>query len=408
MSTLKTRWWVGPLTLATSLFSASAQTWNPVLPNAEYGLSGRGTAILVDTIADAPAAESVLVASDQAVYRLSPENGDWSLPPLVQALGVNTTDPVKFSSLGYDRRTDALYAVGQRPGGGAQLWTVCKSDPGDFASLYADDTFFLAKGKPSSALDFAVDSAGNAYACGWAVFGQRHWIVRRKRFGQGLWATVSDLKSKGDCIANAVTVVPGGVQFTAQDAIFVVGHANQQWTIRRSLDQGTTWFDVDARWSRANPNVIATDVAGDAEGRIYVVGHHYDVYEPAFLTGCVIRMSQTGGAPDTWETVLDVKGGAGTLGAWTLGIGASGAVTLSGAIRPLDADAPHWAIIECQSPQNTLSWVAAYESPHFPFGTLWSKGHAVGCNTTGAVFAVGEIAEPGGNNPQVGLLRKEP
>lgn len=390
---------VATLTAAASMH---AESWDLLLPDTAHVQAGSGETVLSDPSAvPDPGLRGLFLGHSPTedgttISYLAPSDPAWAAYSMVSLDGGIQS----VTKIGYNQVDATLYAVGANN----SVWTVRKSQPGNFSSLFSDETFALAKGKPSRATGFTVDTEGNAYVCGWSVFGQRHWVVRRKLAGRANWATVSDIKAKGDCVPRSLCFALSGGTNPA-NAVFAVGDVADQWTVMRSRDNGGSWQNVDASWSKTHPNVIANDIASDSAGNLYVVGYHQNISEPAFLTGCVVRISQDGG--DHWTTLLDVQGGPGVLGLWKLAIepGPTPTVTLNGEIHAGSGASWRWAVIRCTNPQDAASWQTSYVNPFFPLEGIVSRGHAIACDPEGRMVLAGAIFNQTGTNPVVGLLR---
>jgi hypothetical protein len=165
------------------------------------------------------------------------------------------------------------------------------------------DAFTL--GGSSTAYGVGTDTAGNVYVVGSAYtanYGSGSWIVRKGTVnGSGAvsWATVDKFAPGGGGSAAAVFCHP-----TA--GIFVVGVAfgggkkgtSQQWYVRRSLNGGATWANVDTYLGGS-----ATGIGADALGHLYVVGTIASRYGSHWI----VRKGTSGGT--SWATVDDFSYG---------------------------------------------------------------------------------------------------
>jgi hypothetical protein len=394
--------------LATALVAAAtltnhAQSLQLLAPIPGFAPVGQGSYVFSDPTADPN--HPVIFVGGGTTFRLTAADADFSAFSNIEEVDA------RGNRMDYNSADGMLYAAGMNNNG---LWTVRKSPNG---INWSDDgtPFSLSKNSSSSPEGLTTDGDGNVYVCGWAVFGKRHWIVRRKLRSEGVWKTVSDLKSNGDCYAREMCFFPGNGNSLTK-AVFAVGHLNGQWTVMRSQNQGATWTSVDAVWSKANPDTITTDAACDSAGNIYVVGYHQDRSTASLNTGCVIRTSRDGGS--SWATLLDQRGDPQT-GAWFVAIAPAGGVTVTGFVAsspiPSATTFPRWTVIQCANPQDALSWQYSYANPVRPFGdTTLSRATGITADALGNVLTCGFLrdwTDSDGNffpGDRVGLLRIVP
>jgi hypothetical protein len=379
--------------LAAASLNTRAQDWQMILPSPDIAPGWSGSSALIDPLSVDPSSPGVFIGcwSDSpegigSVLHLDP-NGN---PSVVD------TDLDRVYGLGCipSSQTPTLYAVGEGklvtvppfPRNNPNVWKVRKSITGGGANSWAtDDTFYLST-KPSaaSARGITTDAGGNVYVCGLA---NSHWIVRRLPSG-GSWATVSDVSSQGEAIANGMCFFPGN-SYNSTKAVLAVGILNSKWTVLRSQNQGASWQSVDA-WSPGS-KAAATAAAAtcDSAGNIFVVGYRGTWVGP---TGWVIRMSSDGG--NTWIPVLDISEGAHS---WALAVAADGVgnIWVSG-MTFNTSGVPRWTVLQ-HSPSE--SWPQSWSFRGIPFGQTYSKARGIATatasdasgNVVNNVFVTGEL-----------------
>ncbi len=175
-------------------------------------------------------------------------------------------------------RVGNLYAVGDGNG-----WFARRSLDGGSSWSTVDTLAGIAHG-------VATDAAGNVYVAGDNSANQS-WIVRKGTGTGTSWSTVDTFSPGGYGSARAVLCHP-----TA--GIFITGTgygggrkgADQQWYVRRSLDNGATWTTVDAYLGGSSRGI-----GMDSYGSVYVVGINANHW--------IVRKSSNGGT--SWATVDD-------------------------------------------------------------------------------------------------------
>jgi len=185
------------------------------------------------------------------------------------------------------------------------------------------DDFQLVAGEHSNPSGLATAAPNTIYAVGVARQNTFNWHVRRSVDGGANWEDV-DTMSGG---ASEVVVAPNG-------NVFVVGTSNTDRLVRRSVDGGDSWETVDTvplspGACSAGSLVVASD------GTVYVGGG-------CDLDGLLVRRSTDGG--DTWEdvdTFIFENGAASRMG--TLGIDANDRVYAGGNGSELDG-VLHWIV----------------------------------------------------------------
>ncbi len=201
-----------------------------------------------------------------------------------------------------------LYASGNRSdsiSGKAFVWVSL--DHGSTWNLAADP--WAGQTTALISMDVQTDSTGALYLAGW-LNGGNHWLIRKAQpTASGLsWSTVdSFLISSGQPQGLHVrrAAAPG-----QPDEVFVCGIANGYWTVRHSLDAGTTWVTIDSYTFGSQQSAFS--LATGPDGSIYVVGRVASTVgskKTGYTTqyGWLMRKSANDGA--SWSNVDYVTNG---------------------------------------------------------------------------------------------------
>jgi hypothetical protein len=261
---------------------------------------------------------------DFAVIRKSSDGGaNWTIIEAFTS-GNPTNSGYEYYAITADA-AGRLYAVGD------DFWDATASQIGGWfvresldagANWSTVDAFTL--GGSSTASGVAADAAGNVYVAGSADptnSWSSSWIVRKGTLtGSGglSWATVDTFAPGGAGRAAGVLCHP-------TEGIFVVGYAygagrkgNQlAWYVRRSLNGGATWANVDVFLGGS-----AAGIGADVAGNLYVVGGNGSHW--------IVRKSSNGGT--SWATVDDFLP-ARSAGATGFAADANGSLFVVGATR---------------------------------------------------------------------------
>lgn len=274
------------------------------------------------------------------------------------------------------------------------MWTVQRSSFGSGSPGWGPWTtaekFYLSDTEDSTANGFASDNAGNLYVCGSALLkGYPHWIVRRKLASGGGWTTIADFSAKSTLTsANGVCFYPGNPSANLPPALFVVGFLNGKWTVQR-LEQSGTWTTVDspalAGW--------ANSITYDSNGNLLVVGTRSGS-PSGYGYGWVIRRSTGGGAPGSWQTVLDVAEGYSSE-ARQAALDANGNVWVAGyteSTMNLQTSQRRWTVVRNSPGQG---WADSWNTRQQPFEGVSSSSGARGIATdsVGNVFMTGGVTD---------------
>ncbi len=200
--------------------------------------------------------------------------------------------------------------------GPAQQFVRRSADGGATWSIVdnlAQDIGAVTAAKPQG---LTTDSAGNVYfAAGKITFNSSgaasyYWVMRKGTGGTN-FATV-DSFTTGGSTAQAVFAHPTAGVFAVGNAnIAVKSGSTTAWLVRRSLDGGASWSNVDTfQYSSGIPS-YAQGIGADAHGNLYVVGYANvttkkgSTYQTTHHW--LVRKSSNGGA--SWSTVEDFAGG---------------------------------------------------------------------------------------------------
>ena len=165
--------------MATALLAAAtlvthAQSLQLLVPIPGFAPVGQGSYVFSDPSADP--GHPVIFLGGGPTFRLTAADPNFSSFSSIEEVDA------RGNRMGYTAMDGLFYATGMNNSG---LWTVRMSPDG--IHWFDDGTpFSLSKTASAAPEGLTTDSAGNVYACGWAVFGKRHWIVRRKLRSEGV------------------------------------------------------------------------------------------------------------------------------------------------------------------------------------------------------------------------------
>jgi hypothetical protein len=188
----------------------------------------------------------------------------------------------------------ALFACGNRSttvSGRAFVWqsldngaTWTMSDPWSGQS----ETFLC--------LDVAAGNSTAVYVCGYIPGGGR-WVVRKgARVAGGItWTTMDNIPgNQADSICVRPAILP-----RQADEVLVCGRASGLWTVRRSVNGGSTWTTVDSY--STGMRLGYSGVTTGPGGLIYVVGRIAKTVGKTTQYGWLVRKSANNGA--SWTNV---------------------------------------------------------------------------------------------------------
>lgn len=194
---------------------------------------------------------------------------------------------------------------------------------------------------PASGLTALGRDGSRVLAAGYGAVAGTSWILRSRDVSSGLWAGLG-VPSSG-----TATIVEGGrpLGVTATLGSWIVvggdrirtndGALRGRWAVRRSIDQGVRWTDVDNVLGglRTEARAVAT---GD-NGTVYVAG---TVEDASGKSHWVVRSSTNGGL--TWSLLDDVTAETGFAQPNTIAVDGEGIVWVGGILSGDDGE--RWTI----------------------------------------------------------------
>jgi hypothetical protein len=191
--------------------------------------------------------------------------------------------------------------VRQSTDGGATWTTVDDFAPG--GGFWAYDDFDVHT--------LAVDASGNVFAGFFAVsdssaYHRGNWTIR-KGAGGTAFTTVDTSPFTSAYGPKGIYAHPTTGIFAVGDGAILVTNKNKTtstsggWLVRRSLDGGATWQNIDAYQLSSGYFAQANAVGTDASGNLYVVGSGRAFNNGLNTWHWIVRKSTNSGT--TWTTV---------------------------------------------------------------------------------------------------------
>ena len=263
-------------------------------------------------------------------------------------------------------------------------WYVRRSTDGGATWTTVDD--FIPGPYPESSGDLtgiAVDAAGDVYVSGMAndVSGKQAWTIR-KGVGGTSFSTV-------DVVPNsyfpAIFAHPTAGIFAVGRTPLVVTTRNktttsQAWLVRRSLDGGATWFNVDTFQLSISNGSIAFGMGADALGNLYVVGQAATPSRYSYINHWLVRKSSDGG--DSWSTVDDFQPSGSQAGASRFAATSTGDLYVAGTTS--SSNGTHWILRK--NPGGTGAWSTIDD---YQYAADYTAPHGIAADASGNLFVGG-------------------
>jgi hypothetical protein len=378
--------------------TASAQDWETFLPNPNTQ-EASGTQVMIDPFSPDPGNPAVLIgprAENGRILYVNPLDATtYQTTPMAGSLGaVYRMDVNRADGSAEAAGTSQLVTTPPFPRNNPYVWTVQKSAFGSGSQSWgawsAVDTFYLSATESSTAYGFASDNAGNLYVCGSALLkGYPHWIVRRNLASSGSWTTIADFSSKSSLTAAyGAYFYPGKPSANIPPALFVAGILNGNWAVQR-LELNGSWTTVDSPALAGGANSITCD----SNGNLYVVGTRSGAVSD-YGYGWVVRKSASGGAPGSWQTVLDVAEGYSSEPR-QVALDANGDLWVAGytgSTTSIKTSSNRWTVIR-NSPGE--SWLDSWNTRQHPFDGIssYSGARGIATDSFGNVFITGGVTD---------------
>ena len=365
---------VSTLFVATAL-NAPAQTWQTIL---DLGPSMNGYDVLVNPFPNRPLPPGVFVAADMS----GPDNEiaffDTSQPQSASNPSLVVPLPGLINRLGCDTNLGALYSVGYvRKADNSLAWDVRTSLDGGQSWVPLDSGWQLSSGASTRAMGFAADHTGNLFVCGNATDSKgRVSLILRKSSDQGVsW------QPQTIGVAVALHYLPANSQ--NQGGLFAAGRIGSNgWGVQRSRDTGNTWTTVDSWMVSKAGDTVATAIASDPQGNLYVAGHGKKGTTSPY--GWYVRRSSDGG--NTWQMLLtDFSTGGDSL-VNDVAVDTTGNLWVVGAVNGADSTTEIWAM-------QRWNQISGWSGPMYLYGNPAPRSHARGAsaNPNGGIFVTGWV-----------------
>jgi hypothetical protein len=362
------------LFVATAV-NASAQTWQTIL---DLGPSMNGYDVLANPFPNSPLPAGVFVAVDipgpnnEVVFMDTTQPQSASNPSVVVPL------PGLINRLGCDANLGALYSVGYvRKADNSLAWDVRTSLDGGQSWASLDSGWQLSPGASTRAMGFAADQVGNLFVCGYATDSKgRLSLILRKSSDQGVsW------QPQTIGVAFGLHFLPANSQ--NQGGLFAVGRIGSNgWGVQRSRDAGNTWTTVDSWMVAKAGDTVATAIASDPQGNLYVAGNGKRILNSPYCW--YVRKSSDGG--DTWQMLLTNFSVGGDSLVNDVAVDATGNLWVVGAVNGADSTTEIWAM-------QRWNQASGWSGPNYPYGNPTPRSHARGASAdpNGGIFVTGWV-----------------
>jgi hypothetical protein len=217
-----------------------------------------------------------------------------------------------FESIAIDADGDLLVAARTYAADGLPHWQVLEQAAGQSGFKVIDD---VSRGDCS---ELTTDDARNVYAIGTTTVttatrgkttSTTYATVRKLTAGQSNFVTVDRVAGMS---SNGIAVIEGG---SASAGVYVTGSQNGEWIVRKSVNGGGNWSEVDRyRYpsvsSSSTSSNWGTAVVGDLAGNVFVAGNA----NVRTLTGYTKNKTPIYRSEDKW---LVRKSAGGQKDSWT-------------------------------------------------------------------------------------------
>lgn len=236
----------------------------------------------------------------------------------------------------------------------------------------------------TSGLKAIASDGGNVLTTGYGGGDGSRWILRTKDATTGFWTGVAvdgnadatvTVVDKGRSAAVAATggdwIVAGGDRIRT-----TTGALRGRWVVRRSIDRGLSWTDVDTATGGLRTEARAATTASD--GTVYVAGTLEDANGKVHW---LVRRSTNFGA--SWESVDDYVVDVGAAQPNGILVGGDGLVWVAGITGSLDGD--RWTVRRGGGKGAAWSTVETFLAT----GHSGAAANALAIGADGAVYAAG-------------------
>src|SRR6185369_5137826 len=227
--------------------------------------------------------------------------------------------------------------------------------------------------------------AGNVYVSGMATFsGSQTWTIRKgvggtsfstvdvvpNSYGAGIFAhPTAGLFAIGD--TRVVTTIKGKTT------------TSRAWLVRRSLDGGATWSNVDTFQLSSSLSSWAKGIGADALGNLYVVGRGTTASTGnTYVNHWLVRKSTNGGA--SWNTVDDFQQSGSITEGRRFAATSNGDLYVAGSAT--SSTGYHWIVRKNSG--GTGAWTTIDDYQNAP-GSWWTIPSAMAADASGNLFVGG-------------------
>lgn len=229
------------------------------------------------------------VASTQVKVRAF-EDKDIFRSALYQPAASNSPQSITIDS------SNNIYTAGSGNDASGTFHGILRKSTDGGSTWTVIDDYQLAPNKAAAFTSILINNPTNeiyALASAYDSSNNCHWIVRKSIDSGTSWINIDDY------IYAASSSNPSAIAKDSLGNLYVAGQGGTKWIIRKSTDSGASWntmnvFDYSGTGATSSPRSIKVD----ASNNIYVLGY---VFNSSFIASALVSKSTDGGT--SWTTI---------------------------------------------------------------------------------------------------------